>query len=68
MTVTTSDGSRAFTGRSTSTGIEIALPARDKVLDAMAFSRGRFAISAPGESTLYIPSWAEVARVIEDCR
>ncbi|KMS59861.1 hypothetical protein V474_11770 [Novosphingobium barchaimii LL02] len=68
MTVTTSDGSRAFTGRITSAGIEIALPARDKVLDSMAFSRGRFAIAAPGETTLYIPSWTEVTRVIEDCR
>ncbi|AXB78192.1 hypothetical protein TQ38_011920 [Novosphingobium sp. P6W] len=68
ITVTTSDGSRGFTGRSTSAGIEIALPAREKVLDSMAFSRGRFAIASPGETTLYIPSWTEVTRVIEDCR
>jgi hypothetical protein len=48
----------------------IALPiaARDPVLDAMAFSRGRFAIEAAGLPTLYVPSWPEVGRVVEDCR
>jgi hypothetical protein len=44
------------------------LNARDPLLDAMAFSKGRFAIEAPGAPTLYLPSWPEVTRVIEDCR
>jgi hypothetical protein len=44
------------------------LPSRDPLLDAMAFSKGRFAIETPGLPTLYIPSWPEVTRVIEDCR
>jgi hypothetical protein len=42
--------------------------ARDPLLDAMAFARGRFAIEAQGLATLYLPSWGEVSRVIEDCR
>jgi hypothetical protein len=44
------------------------LPASDPLLDAMAFSKGRFAVEAAGAPTLYIPSYPEVTRVIEDCR
>ncbi len=44
------------------------VPARDALLDAMAFSKGRFAIEIAGLPSLYAPSWAEVTRVIEDCR
>lgn len=44
------------------------LSASDALLDAMAISKGRFAVETGGEATLYIPSWPEVTRVIEDCR
>ncbi|KPF92792.1 hypothetical protein IP81_05120 [Novosphingobium sp. AAP83] len=40
----------------------------DSLLDAIAFSRGRFAVEVNGLSTLYLPAWAEIGRVIEDCR
>lgn len=40
----------------------------DRLLDAMALSKGRFAVEVPGMNSLYLPSWAEVTRVIEDCR
>lgn len=40
----------------------------DKLLDAIAFSRGRFAVEVNGLPTLYLPAWTEVGRVIEDCR
>jgi hypothetical protein len=43
------------------------LLANDPVLDAIAFSRGRFIVSGGG-ATLAIPSWPEAARSIEDCR
>lgn len=49
-------------------GVSAALPARDPLLDAMAFSRGRFAVETQGAAPLYLPSWPEVSRVIEDCR
>lgn len=48
--------------------VAVAIPARDPILDAMALTKGRFAIEAQGTQTLYIPAWAEVTRVIEDCR
>ncbi len=39
----------------------------DPVLDAIAFSRGRFIVSG-GSSRLVLPSSPEAARSIEDCR
>ena len=45
-----------------------ALAPTDPLLDAMAFSRGRFAVQQPGRERLVVPAWAEVGRVIEDCR
>jgi hypothetical protein len=45
-----------------------ALGASDPLLDAMALTRGRFAVETAGLATLYVPAWAEVTRVIEDCR
>lgn len=42
--------------------------ASDAALDRMVFSRGRFAIEVEGASPLVVPNWAEVSRVIEDCR
>jgi hypothetical protein len=44
------------------------LAAFDPLLDAIAFSRGRFAIGVSGQPPLVVPAWADVARVIEDCR
>jgi hypothetical protein len=44
------------------------LVANDPLLDAMALTRGRFAVETAGLATLYVPAWAEVTRVIEDCR
>lgn len=40
----------------------------DPLLDAMALSKGRFAVETEGLPPLILPSWAEVSRVIEDCR
>jgi hypothetical protein len=51
--------------------ITITLPASSRLLDAMAFSRGRFRVTidgAPGNAATVLPSWSEVGRVVEDCR
>jgi len=45
-----------------------SLPAQDALLDAIAFSKGRFAVESAGQATLYLPSYPEITRVIEDCR
>lgn len=44
------------------------LPANDRLLDAIALSRGRFAVETGGMETLFLPAWPEITRVIEDCR
>ena len=44
------------------------IPVTDPFLDAMAFSKGRFAVQVAGEPVLYIPAWPEITRVIEECR
>ena len=48
--------------------VALGLAPRDALLDAMAFSRGRFIVEQAGAPTLVVPAWAEVGRVIEDCR
>jgi polyisoprenoid-binding protein YceI len=44
------------------------LLANDPLLDAIAFSRGRFVVSGGIGPTAAVPSWPEAARSIEDCR
>lgn len=46
----------------------VALPPSDPLLDAIAFTRGRFTLEQAGTPPLVLPPWSEVARVIEDCR
>ncbi len=48
--------------------VSAELMVRDPQLDAMVFSRGKFIVSVKGASDLVIPAWAEVARIVEDCR
>lgn len=40
----------------------------DPILDAVIYSRGRFALEVEGQLPIAIPSWAEIGRVVEDCR
>jgi len=56
------------------TSLERSLPAsatigaRDPLLDAIAYSRGRWSVEVAGVARLILPSWPEAARSIEDCR
>lgn len=47
---------------------EMRLAANDPRLDRMIFSRGRFAIEDDLGRALTLPAWAEIGRVVEDCR
>ena len=40
----------------------------DPLLDAMVSSRGRVAFTVGTQPSLVVPPWAELARVIDDCR
>ena len=71
LTITTSTLTRAFSATpeaGATPRLTLAFAPRDPVLDAMAFSRGRFVIEVAGLPTLYLPVWPEVGRLIEDCR
>jgi hypothetical protein len=48
--------------------LSASVAANDPLLDAIAFSRGRFGVSIPGATALIVPAWEEPARVVEDCR
>jgi len=75
LTVRTSTLARSLPVQPTSAGpagappfVATRLAARDPLLDAMVYSRGRFIVEQSGAATLVIPAWAEIARVTEDCR
>jgi hypothetical protein len=72
MTIRTETSTRSFKANPAQGSVEhlvaASLAAGDSFLDAMAFSKGRFAVEVNGEPALYLPSWPEVTRVIEDCR
>jgi hypothetical protein len=68
--VRTPDASGPMTLRASTTARTIAaqdgvvrLSASDPILDALAFSRGKF-----GVGSRWYPAWPELTRVIEDCR
>jgi hypothetical protein len=48
--------------------LTIDLAAFDPLLDAIVSSRGRIGFTVGAQPPLVVPPWAEVARVIEDCR
>jgi len=70
--ISTSSGARNLTASPAANvdprALAIELDPRDRVLDQMAFSKGRFTLDISGLPTLVLPAWAEVGRVIEDCR
>jgi hypothetical protein len=40
----------------------------DPLLDAIAYSRGRIALEMDSVTSIAIPVWSEIGRVVEDCR
>lgn len=68
MQVHTQTRERVLTVNGDDSAIGASLPASDPLFDAMAISRGRFAVEVEGSEPLYLPAWPEVTRVIEDCR
>lgn len=68
VTVRTTSTQRSLTVRPMAGGVGFALPAGEKLLDAIGFSRGRFVVEGAGIGRLVLPSWAEILRVTEDCR
>lgn len=71
MTIRTSYGAvswpTSITGGATAQTVATRA-ANDSVLDQITYSRGRFGVEVPGLPPMILPAWAEVARVVEDCR
>ena len=68
--VSTTETARVLPAAFDAQGFQITaeLGAQDPILDGIAFSRGRFAVTIAGASALVLPAWPEIARSIEDCR
>jgi hypothetical protein len=48
--------------------LAVEFDVRDPLLDAIGYSRGRFTVEGVGLPALAVPAWAEMLRVVEDCR
>ena len=68
VTIRTTSTQRSLTVQPMADGVGASLPASDKLLDAIGFSRGRFVVEGAAVGRLVLPSWAEILRVTEDCR
>ena len=68
VTIVTETETRALRGERRDGSLTVTLDAEDDLLDAMAFSRGRFGIFRVGREPIMLRSWPEISRVIEDCR
>ena len=70
MNVWTSSATRTLpsTFNPTTGRLTIDFTNYDPLLDAIATSRGRLGFATGTGPALVVPAWAEVARVIEDCR
>jgi hypothetical protein len=70
LSIWTSSQSRNLAASFSPTGGRLSadLPAFDPLLDAMSTSRGRIGVTVSGSTPLVVPSWAEVGRIVEDCR
>jgi hypothetical protein len=69
LAIWTTSSARSVPSRFLPTAELVAdLAAADPLLDAIAFSRGRFATGAANAPLVAVPTSAEAARVVEDCR
>ncbi len=71
MTIRATSGLKTFPAANTGGTpplVAAELVANDPQLDMMAYSRGKFVVQIKGTPDLIVPSWPEIARVVEDCR
>ena len=71
MTIRASSALKQFAAQSaggTPAYVAVEMAPSDAFLDAVIFTRGRIAVEAAGQQSIAIPVWAEIAKVVEDCR
>jgi hypothetical protein len=70
LTLRATSAVKAFAARPTGTAndyVAVEIAPTDAILDALAFSRGRFSVIL-GARVMTVPAWPELTRVVEDCR
>jgi hypothetical protein len=71
LTIRSSSALKQFGAQSTGATpayVAVEIAPDDRFLDAVVYTRGRIAIETAGQQSIAIPVWAEIAKVIEDCR
>ncbi|HEY1125713.1 MAG TPA: hypothetical protein VGE65_08770 [Sphingobium sp.] len=71
VVIRTTSGTLAWSGVGNAAAdqfVAITRPATDPGFNWIAYSRGRISVEPQGKARLILPVWAEIARVIEDCR
>ncbi|APG63201.1 hypothetical protein LPB140_10845 [Sphingorhabdus lutea] len=71
MTLRASQGLKQFDALPVggeNTYVAAVINQNDQILDALIYSRGRFAVELTNVKPVAIPAWPELARVVEDCR
>ncbi|HWJ69782.1 MAG TPA: hypothetical protein VNS79_07030 [Sphingobium sp.] len=70
LTIRTSYGALQWAADAQVAGaaLSVTRPASDPGFDWIAYSRGRISLETAGAPRLIVPVWAELVRVIEDCR
>lgn len=71
MTIRSSSTLKQFPATSTGGNppyVAVEIMPSDPILDAMIYSRGRIALETQPQLSIAIPNWAEIGRVVEDCR
>lgn len=71
ITIRTSSALKTFNASSTGGSppyIAAEIMPADPILDAIIYTRGRFALQAGGQQSIAVPVYAEIAKVVEDCR
>jgi len=71
VSIRTTSGTLAWNGTfvgGDNPSVQVTRPASDSGFDWIAYSRGRISVEAQGLPRLILPVWAEISRVVEDCR
>jgi len=66
--ITTATMVRQASAQSDSAGAALTLPGNDRLLDAIALTRGRWQVEVATHAPLLLPADASASRVVEDCR
>lgn len=66
--ITTATQTRQASAESDPSGAALTLNAGDRLLDAIALTRGRWMVEVATHPALLLPADASASRVVEDCR